>query len=158
MVKGENDSVYKRLYDKFTILRENISKTNNQYVTYIETTPVLEFEKKNNTIITITTSEPQRVFEFKNIKIDTEPCADRIEPGHRYAYFMLKGTKTLASVHKDIQPEEESKKEILAISSCRDSKNKTFWLVHKMDKIISNTSITIDIEELNDDLDFLLNT
>ena len=158
MVKGENDSVYKRLYDKFTILRENISKTNNQYVTYIETTPVLEFEKKNNTIITITTSEPQRVFEFKNIKIDTEPCADRIEPGHRYAYFMLNETKTLASVHKDIQPEEESKKEILAISSCRDTKDKSFWLVHKMDKIVSNPSINIDIEELNSDLEFLLNT
>ena len=156
MVKGENDSVYNRLNDKFTKLRENISKTNNQYVTYIDTKPIIEFEKKNNTSIIITYSDTKT--ESNNIETDFEPQEKTTIPGHRYAYFMLKETKILASVHKDIQPEEESQKEILAISSCRDSKNKTFWLVHKMDKIVSNTSITIDIEELNDDLDFLLNT
>jgi hypothetical protein len=155
MVKGENDSVYNRLNDKFTTLRENISKTNNQYVTYIDTKPVIEFEKKNNTSIIITSSNAKT--ESNNIETDFEPQEKTTIP-HRYAYFMLKETKILASVHKDIQPEEESKKEILAISSCRDTKDKSFWLVHKMDKIVSNTSITIDIEELNDDLDFLLNT
>ena len=54
MVKGENDSVYVRLYTKFRKLAEmatDTHHTNSKGITYIESTNVLEFEKKNSTNI-----------------------------------------------------------------------------------------------------------
>ena len=56
MVKGENDSVYVSLYTKFCKLAElatDIRHTNSMGVTYLESTSVLEFEKKNSTEVNI---------------------------------------------------------------------------------------------------------
>ena len=61
MVKGEDDAVYTRLYNKFIELVEHTKdpkKTNQYGITYVETTPVLEFEQNNST---------QLVFETKTI-------------------------------------------------------------------------------------------
>ncbi len=139
MVKGDNDSVYLKLYEKFCKLanKDMISQnTNGKGVTYIETSSILDFEKKNSTQIEILWS--------KN--------------GKRYAYFMLEEKKQLVSVNKTLTIEEEKDKQQLAISSCRDKNNKAFWLIHKMDRVvIPQQSETIDIDELNAELDSLLN-
>lgn len=150
MVKGEGDSVYIRLKLQFDELCRSIrddSKTTQQGITYIETTPVLEFERKNSTTIVITTSKPKDITE----DAQKENC-DSSAP-HRYATFSLGGKKQIVSVNKSLRTEEENKKELLSISNCRDAKGKAFWLVHRSDKI---TVPPIDIGALNHDLDSLL--
>ena len=47
---------------------------------------------------------------------------------------------------------------LLAISVCRDQKNKEFWLIHKQDKVTVPTPPELDLDELNNDLDSLLNS
>ena len=138
MVKGEEDSVYQRLHNKFVKLVEKMNEksvTTAQNVTYIETLPILEFEKKHSTELVITTSENS----------------------HRYAYFMFGNKKAKASVNKSITPVEEKDKGKLAISLCIDEKENTFWLIHRLDKIIVPSNTDVDIDELNNDLDSLLN-
>lgn len=138
MVKGEEDSVYQRLHNKFLRLVEKMkeqSVTTEQNVTYIETVPLQEFEKKHSTEIIIATSDNS----------------------HRYAHFMFGDKKIKASVNRSITPEEERTKKQLAISLCVDEKGNTFWLVHRMDKVIVPKKTEVDIDELNNDLDSLLN-
>lgn len=137
MVKGENDSVYIRLKTKFNQLAKRYHEayyTSANGVAYIETTPVLAFEKKNGTEITINLPKTS----------------------HRYAYFMLAGKKRLASVHKSIGTEEEQQKEHLAISHCRDAKGNQFWLVHHKIEMFELSDTPTDIKELNRMLDALL--
>lgn len=139
MVKGENDSVYVSLYKKFRKLAElatDIRHTNSMGVTYLESTSVLEFEKKNSTEVNIVTEEN----------------------GHRYAYFVIEGKKQLASVNKILTIEEAKDKKLLAISSCRDSVGKLFWLVHRQEKITVPPPPAVDLDVLLTDLDSLLKT
>lgn len=139
MVKGDEDSVYQRLYTKFCKLTNKdttMLKTSVKGVTYIETSSIFDFEKKNSTKIEIL----------------------RSEKGKRYAYFMLENKKQLATVNKSLTIEEEKQKELLAISSCRDKNNKPFWLIHKQDKVVIPAPLeTVNIDELNAELDLLLN-
>jgi len=138
MVKGEEDSVYNRLYTKFVKLanKDTIAeKTNSKGVTYMETTSISEFEKKNSTLITFAISEK----------------------GHHYAYFILNEKKMLVSVNKTLTIEEEQNKNVLAISSCRGKDEKPFWIIHRKDKVMVPPPPTINIDELNADLDSLLN-
>lgn len=139
MVKGEDDSVYIWLHTKFSRLadKETIAQnTNTKGVTYMETSGVLDFEKKNSTTITFSISEK----------------------GHHYAYFILNEKKILVSVNKSLTIEEEQNKEVLAISSCRGKDEKPFWIIHRKDKVMVPPSPTVDIDELNAELDLLLNT
>ena len=139
MVKGEQDSVYTRLYTKFLKLtnKEIIAeKTNSKGVTYMETIGVLEFEKKNFTTVTFAISEK----------------------GKHYAYFMIGDKKMLATVNKTLTVEEEQNKDVLAISSCRGKDEKPFWLIHRKDKVMVPPPPTIDVDELNEVLDSLLNS
>lgn len=138
MVKGEEDSVYQRLHNKFVTLVEKMKEksiTTEQNVTYIETWALLEFEKKYSTEVVITMSD--------NL--------------HRYAHFMFGDKNAKASVNKNITPDEEKNKKLLAISLCIDDKGDTFWLVHRIDKVIVSKKTEVDIDELNNDLDLLLN-
>lgn len=156
MVKGEEDSVYKRLYDKFRRLADGatgVSHTNSYNITYLETTPVLEFEKMCHTQIVITKSEPT-TFQKKDPK--TGSMKEISIPSHRYGYFVLDNKKIKVSVNKSIKPEEESRKEILAISNCRDATNKQFWLIHKLDKVMVPQPQRVDIDELIKQLESLL--
>lgn len=148
MVKGENDSVYLRLYRKFKALSDqtrDILTANEGGINYIETTSILEFEQKNNTEVVILWTEEKTV-------------GDKIIPARRYAYFMLDGKKIKVSVNKVITKEEELHKEMLAISSCRDQNDEPFWLVHKKDKITVLPLEPVNIDQLNNELDALLNT
>ena len=138
MIKGEDDSVYNRLYAKYSKLANKdiiANKTNSNGVTYMETTPLLEFEKKNTTEIIYAISEK----------------------GKHYAYFMLNDKKMLVTVNKTLTIEEEQNKEILAISSCRGKDEKPFWLIHRKDKVMVPPPPTVDVDELNAELDILLN-
>lgn len=139
MVKGENDSVYQRLREKFDRLKNDVLgflKTNTfSNVTYIETLPLSDFENKNGEVV-ITYSEKKH---------------------KRYAYFNLDGNKKLVSVSLDITEEEEKAKDNFAISLCQDANGKRFWLLHKKTKVTVPTPKPVDLDELNNDLDSLLN-
>lgn len=158
MVKGEEDSVYVRLHNKFQELVAKVrdtNKTTEQHITYVETIPVLEFEKRNNTEISIVWSEPSVRTEQ-----DKDNPSKEIEvtvPSHRYASFVFGGKKDKASVNKSITTEEEMQKEKLAISLCRDAKNQQFWLIHRLNKVTVPQTRPVDIDELNNDLDSLIN-
>lgn len=158
MVKGEEDSVYVRLNNKFQELVEkvhDVRNTNEHQVTYVETTPVLEFEKKNNTEIIITWSKPSIKTEQDKKNPDQQIVISL--PAHRFAWFIFAGKRTKASVNKSITPEEEKAKDLLAISLCRDAKDKQFWLIHRLNKVTVPLSRAIDIDELNNDLNSLIN-
>ena len=158
MVKGEEDPVYIRLHSKFHLLVDkvrDINKTTEQHITYVETTPLLEFEKKNNTEIAIKWSEP--IVKIEQDKNDPEKQVEITIPPHRDAWFDFAGKKTKASINKSITPEEEKQKELLAISLCYDANNIQFWLIHRLAKITVPPPRPIDIDELNNDLDSLIN-
>lgn len=163
MVKGEDDSVYKRLRSQFDALDNSLhddTKTTLQGITYVETLPVLEFERKNNTTITIVTTKPKEFYTEHTSQEATEDTQKRIPNNfipHRYASFRLGGRMQKASVNKSLKKEDEDRKELLSISNCRDAKGKLFWLVHRSDKVTVPPAQPVDIDELNDDLDKLLN-
>lgn len=152
MIKGQDDSVFMRMNTKFDQLLKKLSiskKVSNHDIKYIETTPLKYFEKNNSTEVIITTSETKKSIEG-NISSDKSNK-------HRYAYFIIGNKKFIASVNKDIKVEEETNKNILAISNCKDSNNNQFWLIHKIDKKIhEKEKPQIDVDELNAELDSLL--
>ena len=151
MVKGEDDSVYKRLYDKFEKLVSEMRdplKTTAHSITYVETTPLLDFEKKNATEVVITESEAAAEQTMADSDGQAKP--------HRYAYFMLGGKKVFASVNKSVKPGMEKQKEQLSISICRDIDDKQFWLIHLSKKVTVPPLEPVDVDELNNELDALL--
>ena len=139
MVKGEVDTVYYKLYTKFRKLADQATDarhTNSVGITYIESSSILDFEKKNSTEVNIITEDN----------------------GHRYAFFVMNEKKQLASVNKVLTIEEAKDKNLLAISSCRDSKGKSFWLIHRQEKITVPPPPDVDLDILLSDLDSLLKT
>ena len=160
MVKGEDDSVYMRLkaqFDKLYCLLHEETKTTLQGITYVETLPVLEFERKNNTTITIITTTPQKLHAIQGTIEETGEKSIEYFTPHRYASFKLGGRMQKASVNKSLKKEDEDRKELLSISNCRDTNGKLFWLVHRSDKMTVPPAQPIDIDKLNEDLDKLLN-
>ncbi|MBR0037359.1 MAG: RNA-directed DNA polymerase [Bacteroidales bacterium] len=139
MVKGDDDSVYVRLYTKFQELvnRDTGSdKTNSYGITYVETMPLMKFEKDKNTNIIISQKDVNK----------------------RYATFELGKVHQIASINKAVTPEDEQHKEKLAISYCRNPKGELFWLIHLLDKATTFKGKPVDVDELNNDLDALLST
>ena len=137
MIKGEEDSVYIKLYTKFQSLVNrdtSLDKTNTYGISYVETTPILKFEHTNGTIVDFVHDEG----------------------GKRHAEFILGEKKQYATIMSVVKTEEV--KENLAISNCRNSNGEMFWLIHKVDKATTFKSKSVDIDELNNDLDILLNT
>lgn len=137
MVKGDSDTVYAKLYNKFQKLVARDSgaeKTNSYGITYIETFPLLSFEQTKTTAVTIT----------------------KKEDGKRFATFKLGDVNQIVSVNKAVTSEDELHKEKLAISLCRNNKGKQFWQIHLADKVTVYKPKTIDIDELNNELDSLL--
>lgn len=139
MIKGESDSVYVRLHDKFQQLVAKdfgAKKTNPHGITYIETIPLLNFENDKKTKVYICQTEDRK----------------------QYATFELEGVKQVVSVNKDVTVNDEQQKEKLAISICRNSKGEQFWLLHLVNKVTVCKSKSVDLDELNNDLDTLLST
>ena len=137
MVRGEDDSVYQKLSGQFQQLVDNItqcSKVNQYGITYVETYTLIEFEKIIGQSV-----------QFKHDK-----------NSHRYAQFMLGKYGRVASIHKSVRIADEGQKDILSISFCKDREGNPFWLVHRSDKSTIFVNSSIDIDELNNDLDSLL--
>lgn len=109
MVKGEDDSVYKRLRSQFDALGNSLhddTKTTLQGITYVETLPVLEFERKNNTTIAIMTTKPKEFYIVQKNQEATEDTQKSISENfipHRYASFKLGGRMQKASVNKSLK-------------------------------------------------------
>jgi hypothetical protein len=139
MVKGDTDSVYVRLYNKFQelVAKDSSPEKKNSYgITYIETIPLVQFEQDNNTNV---------VFHHT-------------EEGKRNAVFKFEGIKQKANINKSVTLNGEQQKEKLAISNCRNPKGEQFWLIHLIDKVTVYKPAPVDINELNNELDSLLGT
>lgn len=149
MIKGKDDSVYSSLYNKFQRLADQVLDSNNKTisgVTYIDDCPVLEFEKKYKTNIEFIHHRTE------NTSVDTK----KDKASNRYALFVFGAKKTVASINKSIKEDELKKKEHLSISLCQDTTGKTFWLIHRSDRV-NLPAPPVDIDELNYELDSLLN-
>lgn len=176
MVKGENDGVYAKLHEKFEELVNaamSPQNTTEQNVTYLDTTTITDFERKNETEVAFSKSEDKYELTLENGNKHVCPVegfdiayvqsilgtvqSKQLIPGRRYAYFTVNKKKIYASINKSVTTEEIEKKHSLSISSCLDSKQKLFWLVHKTSKITVPTPQPVDLEELNNELDSLLN-
>lgn len=151
MVKGENDSVYMRLHNKFMQLTSTLSdpnKTTENGVTYVKTLPVAEFEKKyGSPIIIVQATEKEFATKSKD-GVESKKIYTS-----RYAYFQIGRTKFRVSINKSIANEELEKKDTLSISNCRDAKGKPFWLLHRSNKVIVSRPNIVDITQLNKDLE-----
>ena len=152
MVKGEDDSVYQRLYAKFqslVALMRDPKKTNDRHITYVETMPLLDFEKKTGSSVEI----------IINPKEEKNSEGEMSQTGKgRYAYYLLAGTKQLISISKYLSETEIKAKDKLAISQCRDEKDKEFMLIHRINIVTVPPPKPVDIEELNNELDSLLSS
>lgn len=139
MVKGDADSVYIKLYTKFQELVDRdfgLEKTNSRGITYIESMPLLKFEKEKNTNITIS----------------------RKDGNKRYATFKLGEVHQIATINKSVTPDDELRKEKMAISYCRNSSGELFWQIHLLNLSTTFKPYPVNIDELNNDLDSLLST
>lgn len=154
MVKGESDSVYQRLHNKFEQLSTTLSdpdKTTERGVTYVETHPVLEFEKEWDTQIIIMPETEKEIVKM----IDHDIVSKKMLKV-RHAYFQRGKTKYKVSINKSITKEELGHKESLSISNCRDAKGKQFWLLHRSSKVFKPKTLDNEIGLLLEDLDKLL--
>ena len=152
MVKGEEDSVYKRLEVKFQNLIAQMrdpKKTNEKNITYVETTPLLEFEQKIGTHV-----------EFVISTQESLPEAEQTKNGKgRYAYFQLaNGSKIKVSISKYLSDAEIKAKDKLAISTCRDQKRQEFMFIHRIGILTVSQPKPVNIDELNNELDSLLSS
>lgn len=151
MVKGEDDSVYRRLSAKFQSLVEQIrdpKKTTESHITYIETSPLLEFEKKIGC--------PVEIVIRQQSKDEISETNKKNNRNGRHAYYMQNGIQQLVSINKSLTEEELKDKEKLAISCCRSADRKEFMLIHRVKKVTVPPPKPVDIDELNSELDSLL--
>ncbi|MFI3293902.1 MAG: reverse transcriptase domain-containing protein [Rikenellaceae bacterium] len=153
MVKGESDSTYSKLYSKFMHLtsdfRASVKNTERKVTTFIDTTPLLEFEKLYNIKVNID-------IYLCNIGEGIGNFNTPIEV--RRAYYRHGSKNVNVAIDKLVTAED--KREELSISTCRNAKGKVYKLLHRTDKIILQSklqNINIDIDVLNQDLDSLLN-
>lgn len=150
MVKGEDDSVYQRLYAKFqslVALMRTPKINNDKHISYVETMPLLDFEKKIGSSVEIVT----------NLKEEKNSEGKMPQNGKgRFAYYLLAGTKQLISVSKYLSEIEIKAKAKLAISQCRDGRGKGFMLIHRINVVTVPPPKSVDIYELNEELDSLL--
>lgn len=135
MIKGDNDSVYVRLHTKFMKLLESsrtVENTNFRGVSFVEKCTVKEFEMKYSEVF---------ICKGKNDK--------------RYAYYISDGSKVYMTVSKDIK--DDDKKEQMMVSSCINSHNDSFLLLHKANKTTVFEPEKVDLDKLINDLDDLIN-
>lgn len=153
MVKGDTDSVYQRLYSQFQRLvgqMRDPKKTTEQHITYIETTPLLEFEKK--------IGSPMEIVIHQELAEELPEAEKPNKSKGRHAYYIINGSKKLVSINKYLTEDELKVKENLAISFCRAANGNEFMLIHRKDKVTVPPPKPVDLDELNNELDILLNS
>lgn len=130
MVKGESDSVYKRMktqFDKMVAQYNNPYNTSKLGVTCFETMPLLAFEKKRHTQVTFHTAD-HKLYSLSDEEDAAETTQTNVQ--HHFASFTIGHTKHLATVKSSVRQEDEQHKDRLAISYCHDASGNRFWLVH----------------------------
>lgn len=130
MIKGENDSVYNSLYNRFTILLENLKNTSQRIgdLKYIDTYSLEEFEEKVGYKI-----------EF-----------DKTEDEKSIAYYINNDKKKNIVISSSITNLNKKK---LQISHCDNGKRR-FLMIHKP----IQTTYTADVKSnISDNLDKTLN-
>ncbi len=146
MVKGESDSTYIKLYAKFTHLTGGF-KTQNKKTIFLDTVPLLKFEKLCDTSVNI---------DISLRYIDNDGCYTDTPTEVRCANYCIE--RKIVNVVIDKAVTAETKREELSISTCRNAKGKEYRLLHSTDKLTPQVKPQdIDIETLNQDLDSLLN-
>lgn len=146
MVKGENDSTFKKLYARYlALINKKEKQPRNASVEYIETYHVPAFEKKINAKISIV--------ERKD--------------GSKFAALVNKTTGQFIDYHQVPDYPIEIMKRIdwskttidkLDISYCRTYQHgRTFWLLHEPFKS-PYIQEKVDVDSLLNDLDYLLHS
>ena len=124
-------------------------KINDNYINYVENMIIMDFEKKIGGSVEIVITPK----EEKNSE------GEMYQTGKgRFAYYLLAGTKQLISISKYLSETEIKAKDKLAISQCRDEKDKEFMLIHRINIVMVPPPKPVDIDELNNDLDSLLSS
>ncbi|MBR4552979.1 MAG: RNA-directed DNA polymerase [Bacteroidaceae bacterium] len=165
MVKGEEDSVYIRLSQKFNKLVADFMDVTRRSATglmYIKTYTIDEFEKRFNTKIKIETFETNTKEKEINVKTENEGQAKK--KTHRYASFILSNEegediKQNISIRRNVKWNDDPKtKRKLAVSQCQKGNAKPFWLLHYRAEKQAVEQKDVSIEDLNNVLDNLLST
>lgn len=146
MVKGEDDSTYIKLKQRFDKLMKGCEKNQPQHTKlyYCETYTLAEFEKKFNTIINFSTYKHESPSKWK--KDGEESC---------FATFTLNGVEKVAEIKQSV--DVSTPKDKLCISYCQTPQmNEGFWLIHEPYQS-QHFEEKVDIDELNKELDALLN-
>ena len=99
-------------------------------ILFTQSYAALDYKKTNSTGTTFLKTMMLSEFEQKYSEISIEKKKDE----KHYAYFLIEGNKQLISIDGKLKPEMFHEKESLSISMCRDSEDKTFWLLHKRNK------------------------
>lgn len=157
MVKGEEDSVYTRLFEKYSKLLQEATAPENKTakgITYMETKAIPEFEEANGVVDIVISEAYTEIVEDADNPGQTKEIEHK---AHRHGSFVFGGKKCDAKIYHILSNEDLKNKDMLDISLCRDIKNKTFWLIHKRKKKYVATPKPVDVEELNNELDLLLN-
>lgn len=143
MVKGEEDSIFQRLYYKFQKL---ISQNQKPKINFLERTPLLSFENNQSTLITFYQEGRHK----------------------RFARFELDGVNQVAYMSKLVPQRKKYDKAKLAISKCLNRQGEQFWLIYPddpaqrheldlfQDKDDNSEVLDADIDSLNNLLDSLL--
>ena len=145
MVKGESDSTYLKLLERYNKLMHKNAKNQPRHtdILYRETMTLVQFEQKYNTTINL-------------IEETTQYATKRMKVGDvaRYAKFMLDGREWLVEVKRTL--DISLPKDKICISYCeRKDGSDNFWLVHEPYKS-QYFKDKVNIVELNEELDALL--
>ena len=140
MVKGEEDPVFSRLYQKFSLLHSQLKEAHKnkvQGITYMKTWPLTVFEKENSQEITIYTTPD----------------------GQSTGSFYWNNEEIPISISESLSDEDKTNEDVLAISFCRDADGVGFLLIHRINEgAEAPSNLKGEVDDLNNDLDALLNT
>lgn len=145
MVKGESDSTYLKLLERYKKLMHKCEKNQPQHtdLLYRETMTLAQFEQKYNTTVYL-------------VQETTEYATRRMKVGDvtRYAKLMIDGRERLIDVKHTL--DISLPKDKICISYCeRKDGSDNFWLVHEPYKS-QYFKDKVNIDELNEELDALL--
>ena len=145
MVKGESDSTYLKLLERYHKLMHESYKNQPLHtgILYRETYTLSQFEQKHQTIV-----------EFHQEEYEYATKRKKAGEVHRYAKFLLNKKEVWAEVK--LTADISLPKEKLCISFCeKKDGTENFWLIHEPYKS-QRFKEKVNIDQLNEELDALL--